>query len=118
MDEADRLIDLGFEEDIRNVLDHFKGQRQTVLFSATMPRTIQQFARSALVKPVEVNVGRAGAANLDVIQEVEYVAQEAKIVCSFQYFYTTFNTWLTLLLFAGILVGMLAENSTSSHNLL
>ncbi|CAG8602044.1 9644_t:CDS:2, partial [Scutellospora calospora] len=38
------------------------------------------FARSALVKPVIVNVGRAGAANLDVIQEVEYVKQESKIV--------------------------------------
>jgi ATP-dependent RNA helicase DDX41 len=35
-----------------------------------MPLKIQQFARSALVQPVEVNVGRAGAANLDVIQEV------------------------------------------------
>eukprot|EP01122_Echinamoeba_exundans_P005766 TRINITY_DN1592_c0_g1_i1.p1 TRINITY_DN1592_c0_g1~~TRINITY_DN1592_c0_g1_i1.p1 ORF type:complete len:469 (+),score=111.50 TRINITY_DN1592_c0_g1_i1:325-1731(+) len=80
MDEADRLIDLGFEEDIRNIMDHFKGQRQTVLFSATMPKTIQNFARSALVKPIEVNVGRAGAASLDVLQEVEFVAQEAKIV--------------------------------------
>ncbi|GJP41901.1 hypothetical protein CLOM_g1521 [Closterium sp. NIES-68] len=80
LDEADRLIDLGFEDDIREVFDHFKAQRQTLLFSATMPRKIQAFAKSALVKPVMVNVGRAGAANLDVIQEVEYVKQEAKIV--------------------------------------
>jgi ATP-dependent RNA helicase DDX41 len=80
LDEADRLIDLGFEEDIRAVFDHFKGQRQTVLFSATMPKKIQEFALSALVRPITVNVGRAGAANLDVIQEVEYVKVEAKIV--------------------------------------
>eukprot|EP00850_Spirogloea_muscicola_P004463 SM000019S05007 [mRNA] locus=s19:411418:414548:- [translate_table: standard] len=80
LDEADRLIDLDFEEDIREVFDHFKAQRQTLLFSATMPKKIQAFAKSALVKPVIVNVGRAGAANLDVIQEVEYVKQEAKIV--------------------------------------
>ena len=67
-----------------------------------MPKKIQNFARSALVNPgqflwlcllsiktialnsvclaVTINVGRAGAANLDVIQEVEYVKQEAKIV--------------------------------------
>jgi len=45
-----------------------------------MPKKIQNFARSALVKPVTVNVGRAGAASLDVVQEVEYVKQEAKIV--------------------------------------
>ncbi|XP_049409852.1 DEAD-box ATP-dependent RNA helicase 35-like isoform X1 [Solanum stenotomum] len=80
LDEADRLVDLGFEDDIREVFDHFKAQRQTLLFSATMPTKIQNFARNALVKPVIVNVGRAGAANLDVIQEVEYVKQEAKIV--------------------------------------
>ena len=45
-----------------------------------MPKKIQNFALSALIKPVVVNVGRAGAASLDVIQEVEYVKQEAKIV--------------------------------------
>eukprot|EP00743_Colponemidia_sp_Colp-15_P006469 GILK01006964.1.p1 GENE.GILK01006964.1~~GILK01006964.1.p1 ORF type:complete len:641 (-),score=141.44 GILK01006964.1:275-2146(-) len=80
MDEADRMIDFGFEEEIRNVLDHFKYQRQTLLFSATMPKKIQDFAKSALVRPVVVNVGRAGAANLDVIQEVEYVKQDVKLV--------------------------------------
>ncbi|KAK5578333.1 hypothetical protein RB653_008003 [Dictyostelium firmibasis] len=80
LDEADRLIDLGFEDDIRSVLDNFTSQRQTLLFSATMPKKIQEFARSALVLPVEVNVGRAGAANLNVTQEVEFVKPEAKIV--------------------------------------
>lgn len=55
-------------------------QRQTILYSATMPKKIQEFALSALVQPLVVNVGRAGAANLDVIQEVEYVKQEAKMV--------------------------------------
>lgn len=45
-----------------------------------MPKKIQEFALSALVQPLIVNVGRAGAANLDVIQEVEYVKQEAKMV--------------------------------------
>jgi len=80
LDEADRMIDMGFEEEVREILSYFKGQRQTLLFSATMPLHIQNFAKSALVKPVLVNVGRAGAANLDVIQEVEYVKQEARIV--------------------------------------
>ena len=118
MDEADRMIDMGFEEDIRTIFSYFKvskyfskhpfylspypwiqGQRQTLLFSATMPKKIQNFARSALVKPITINVGRAGAASMNVIQvisfvcyapknflkifvfqEVEYVNQEAKIV--------------------------------------
>lgn len=80
MDEADRMIDMGFEEDVRTIFSYFKGQRQTLLFSATMPKKIQNFARSALVKPVTVNVGRAGAASMNVTQEVEYVKPEAKIV--------------------------------------
>eukprot|EP00595_Chromulina_sp_UTEXLB2642_P000929 CAMPEP_0196761856 /NCGR_PEP_ID=MMETSP1095-20130614/1166_1 /TAXON_ID=96789 ORGANISM="Chromulina nebulosa, Strain UTEXLB2642" /NCGR_SAMPLE_ID=MMETSP1095 /ASSEMBLY_ACC=CAM_ASM_000446 /LENGTH=245 /DNA_ID=CAMNT_0042111895 /DNA_START=934 /DNA_END=1671 /DNA_ORIENTATION=+ len=45
-----------------------------------MPKKFQDFAKTTLVKPLVVNVGRAGAANLDVIQEVEYVKQDAKIV--------------------------------------
>ncbi|KAL4718580.1 hypothetical protein ACJJTC_007176, partial [Scirpophaga incertulas] len=45
MDEADRMIDMGFEEDVRTIFSYFAGQRQTLLFSATMPRKIQNFAR-------------------------------------------------------------------------
>lgn len=80
MDEADRLIDLGFEEEIRSVLDYINQQHQTILFSATMPKTIQTFAKSALVQSIEVNVGRAGAASLNVLQEVELVSQESRMV--------------------------------------
>ena len=95
MDEADRMIDMGFEEEVRSIMSHFKVgfflaschrtahaqyQRQTLLFSATMPRKIQDFASQSLINPILVNVGRAGAANMDVIQEVEYVKQEAKMV--------------------------------------
>lgn len=80
LDEADRLIDLGFEEDIRAIFDFFTSQRQTLMFSATMPTRIRNFASSALVKPVVVNVGRAGAASLNICQEVEIVRPEARIV--------------------------------------
>lgn len=45
-----------------------------------MPKKFLDFAKTALVQPVIVNVGRAGAASLNVIQEVEYVKEEAKIV--------------------------------------
>jgi ATP-dependent RNA helicase DDX41 len=80
LDEADRMLDLGFDEEVAAIVSGFKKQRQTLLFSATMPQKFQDFAKSTLIRPVTVNVGRAGAANLDVIQEVEYVKQEAKIV--------------------------------------
>lgn len=48
MDEADRMIDMGFEEDVRTIFSYFKGQRQTLLFSATMPKKIQVGLVSAL----------------------------------------------------------------------
>ena len=80
MDEADRMVDMGFEDDIRTILGFFKHQRQTLLFSATMPLKIREFAASALVKPVTVNVGRAGSANLNVLQQVEYVPKENRIL--------------------------------------
>ena len=80
LDEADRMIDMGFEEDVRTIFSYFRAQRQTLLFSATMPKKIQNFARSALVCPVTVNVGRAGAASMNIRQDVEFVKTEAKIV--------------------------------------
>jgi ATP-dependent RNA helicase DDX41 len=80
LDEGDRMLDMGFDEEIRNIMSYFKRQRQTVIFSATMPKKIRDFAQESLVQPVVVNVGRAGATSLDIIQEVEYVKEEAKIV--------------------------------------
>jgi ATP-dependent RNA helicase DDX41 len=80
LDEGDRMLDMGFDEEVHNIINKFKRQKQTVLFSATMPQKFQDFAKNTLVRPLLVNVGRAGAANLDVIQEVEYVKKEAKIV--------------------------------------
>jgi len=82
LDEADRMVEteLGFEEEIRSVFDYMGShQRQILLFSATMPRKIEQFAHGSLVSPIVINVGRAGAANLDVIQEVDYVKEEEKM---------------------------------------
>ncbi|KNC52818.1 zinc finger protein [Thecamonas trahens ATCC 50062] len=77
LDEADRLISDGFEEDMRDILSFTgKAPRQTVLFSATMAQSIKEFGATALVSPVVVTVGRAGAASLDIIIEVEYVATE------------------------------------------
>eukprot|EP00700_Malawimonas_jakobiformis_P003323 EC725993.1.p1 GENE.EC725993.1~~EC725993.1.p1 ORF type:complete len:187 (+),score=27.63 EC725993.1:3-563(+) len=80
IDEADRMMDMGFEEDLRRVFSFIDHQRQTLLFSATMPKKFLDFAKTALVKPVIVNVGRAGAVSMNVVQEVEYVKEEAKVV--------------------------------------
>ena len=80
LDEGDRMLDMGFDAEVHSIINHFNRQRQMVLFSATMPQKFQDFAKSTLLKPLLINVGRAGAANLDVIQEVEYVKKESRVV--------------------------------------
>ncbi|WFD42817.1 RNA helicase [Malassezia psittaci] len=78
LDEADRLMEGAFEENVRNILSYVQQQRQTVLFSATMPKKILAFAEHSLLQPIVVNVGRAGTVSMDVIQEVEFVPADAK----------------------------------------
>jgi len=80
LDEGDRMLDMGFDTEVHSIINQFKRQRQMVLFSATMPQKFQDFAKNTLLKPLLINVGRAGAANLDVIQEVEYVKKESRVV--------------------------------------
>lgn len=56
LDEADWLVDLGFEDDIREVFDHFKSQRHTLLFSATIPEKMQIPVLAELNDPMEDEV--------------------------------------------------------------
>lgn len=56
LDEADRMLDMGFQDDIQKIISFLPRERQTLLFSATMPEKIRQLARSILNQPVEINI--------------------------------------------------------------
>lgn len=56
LDEADRMLDMGFSDDIMRIVAELPKQRQTLMFSATMPKKIQQLAKTILTNPIEVKI--------------------------------------------------------------
>ncbi len=77
IDEADQMFDMGFFPDIRRILKHLPQKRQTLLFSATMPREIRRMAGDILQDPATVQVGTTAPA--DTVSHVLYpVAQHLK----------------------------------------
>jgi len=78
LDEADRMFDLGFEPQIRSIVGQIRPDRQTLLFSATMPRKVEKLAREILTDPVRVTVGEVGTANEDITQVVHVIPSDAE----------------------------------------
>jgi ATP-dependent RNA helicase DeaD len=79
LDEADEMLDMGFAEDIEAILAETPAERQTVLFSATMPPRIDAIARRHLRAPVRIQMGRESAApgDLPLVRQSAYIVARA-----------------------------------------
>lgn len=78
LDEADRMLDMGFIHDIRKILQYVPKQRQTLMFSATFSREIRALAAGMLTKPVEIDVAPRNSAAETVAQRVYRSAKAEK----------------------------------------
>jgi len=78
LDEADRMLDMGFIRDVRKIAEKLPKERQTALFSATMPKSIEELAASLLTDPVRVDAAPQASTAERVEQSVLFVHKDKK----------------------------------------
>ncbi|SPQ19426.1 486b3028-58dc-4be6-9e38-16e21b20485d [Thermothielavioides terrestris] len=80
LDEADRMFDMGFEPQVMKIFNNVRPDRQTILFSATMPRIIDALTKKVLREPVEITVGGRSVVAPEITQVVEIIEESKKFV--------------------------------------
>ncbi|KAI6250426.1 Pre-mRNA-processing ATP-dependent RNA helicase prp5 [Erysiphe necator] len=78
LDEADRMFDMGFEPQVMKIFANIRPDRQTILFSATMPRIMDALAKKTLQSPVEITVGGRSVVAPEITQIVEVREEKEK----------------------------------------
>lgn len=78
-DEADKLLEMGFQKELDYILANISKDRQTLLFSATLPEKVQEFTKLALKKPHRIRANPDRATNSKLIQKVALLPSLSKL---------------------------------------
>ena len=78
LDETDRMLDMGFSAPIAEIFSHVAEERQTLLFSATLPKNIQKVSAQYLQNPVRIEMGQVNSIGDNIVQSTQFVSKEGK----------------------------------------
>jgi superfamily II DNA/RNA helicase len=78
LDETDRMLDMGFSAPIAEIFSHVAEERQTLLFSATLPKNIQKVSAQYLQNPVRIEMGQVNSVGDNIVQSTQFVSKEGK----------------------------------------
>lgn len=78
LDEADEMLNMGFEEDVEYILGHTPAEKRVCLFSATMPKAIRNIGNRYMNEPVEISVGKSNSGNVNITHQYAVVHAKDK----------------------------------------
>ena len=78
LDETDRMLDMGFSAPIAEIFSHVSKERQTLLFSATLPKNIQKISAQYLQNPVRIEMGQVNSVGDNIVQSTQFVSKDGK----------------------------------------
>ena len=78
LDETDRMLDMGFSAPIAEIFSHVSKERQTLLFSATLPKNIHKISAQYLQNPVRIEMGQVNSVGDNIVQSTQFVSKDGK----------------------------------------
>ena len=78
LDETDRMLDMGFSAPIAEIFSYVSEERQTLLFSATLPKNIQKISAQYLQNPVRIEMGQVNSVGDNIVQSTQFVSKDGK----------------------------------------